>query len=213
MKTSVERRKTKAGKYIVVIGFRSVDKEDNSWTNYFASWITSSNTTRHIYTHVELRFSDGYVTSITNDPGVVHLLEGKLMSNRKYSRFFEIHLSFAQEQKMRAYAERAKEENIGFNACGMYWNFIPCACFTISGGGRKVFCSQYITELFQEIGLLTDLIPEKTSPTALFEAMSNDGAFKNSYNEAFVKKLQSIKRAAPQIKRVLPKRSGLKKKR
>jgi len=188
MKKSIDRTMIK-NKFVIQIGFRSADKTDNSWTGYLATYFTSINS-KHTYTHVEMRFSDGTVTSITQKPGTIHYLQGKMMSHHKYSRFYELHVTWDEEQRMQNYAENAAREEIPFNKCGMYWNFIPC-CFPIDKKGKAFFCSEYIVTLLQLIDHLPDLDPHTTSPNKLFEAIENDPNFKSSYNTVFVEKIRN----------------------
>ena len=184
MKNSVDRNTTKNGKYIIKIGFRSTDCQDTSLTGKIATYFTS-NGTRVTYQHVELMFSDQHVTSITKVPGTIHYDLQKLMSNKQYSRFYELHVTWDEEQRMQNYAENAFKEKIPFNKCGMYWNFIPY-CFTVNRQEKAFFCSEYIVKLLQEIGRVPNLISYKTSPNELFVALENDEEFMVSMNTKFI---------------------------
>jgi hypothetical protein len=138
-----------------------------------------------------MRFSDGIVTSITQKPGKIHYLSGKMMSHHNYSRFYELHVPWTEEQQMQNYAETAARNEVPFNKCGMYWNFIPF-CFSVDKKGKAFFCSEYIVTLLQLIGYLSYMDPCTTSPNKLFEAMESDNNFRSSYNAVLVEKIHSI---------------------
>ena len=184
MKSSVDRNTTKDGKYIVKIGFRSTDPDDKSWSGWFASYLTSVGA-RVTYQHVELMFSDHNVTSVTQSPGTVHHDLTKLMSNRKYSRFYELSVTWEEEQRMQSYARKASKEKIPFNKCGMYWNFIPY-CFSIDMRENAFFCSEYVVTLLQQIDLVSELVAYETSPNDLYIALENDSNFKTTMNDKFI---------------------------
>jgi len=189
MRKSIDRAMV-GKKFVVKIGFRKADKDDKSWMGYFAKYFTAIES-KHIYEHVEMRFSDGIVTSITQKPGKIHYLKDKMMSHWKYSRFYELYVTWDEEQIMQSYAENAARNEIPFNKCGMYWNFTPC-CFPIDKKGKAFFCSEYIVTLLQLIGLLNDLDSYTTSPNKLFETIEKHPDFKSSYNAVFVDKIHSI---------------------
>ena len=132
------------------------------------------------YSHVELRFSDNTVTSITRDPGRVHYEKGRTLSNPMYSCFFQIAIRPQQEADMqklaRHYAE-AKEPQFSYVA--MIWNFTPIARnFPMQG----MFCSQYICMLLQHVSIAVDLNPLTTSPDNLYDNLRRDKRAIASYN-------------------------------
>lgn len=121
------------------------------------------------FRHVELRFSDDTVTSITKDPGVVHYDQEKIMSSDGYSWFLQVTLEPYLEDRMQQKAFLYWEHQTRFANWALYWNFI-CCCFPFRGD-NTLFCSQYITLLFQEAGMLKQLDSDRTTPTALFNAL------------------------------------------
>lgn len=138
-------------------------------------FFSGGNCCRHKYSHVELRFSDGTVTSITRNPGRVHLIYDKQMSNPLYSGFYQISVSPVIEQQMRYYAETCTES---FSSFSMYWNFLfPC---TVRRWG--FFCSAYICKLLHIASFCTDLDPYRTSPDDLYKELSIDERALCSYN-------------------------------
>lgn len=130
----------------------------------------------HKYSHVELRFSDYTVTSITRYPGKVHLIPGKQMSNPLYSGFFEIAITPLIERKMRNYAETCEES---FSSLTMYWNFL-FSCCTIRRYG--FFCSAYICKLLQIAGFCEGMDPYRTSPDDLYRELGADDRALCSFN-------------------------------
>jgi len=139
---------------------------------FFSDW----NTCRHRYTHVELRFSDYTVTSITRYPGRVHLIQDKKMSNPRYRGFFEVATTFDNEAKMRHYAETCTE---GFSSFSMYWNFIVPFCPIRRWG---FFCSAYICKLLQIGGFCEGMDPYRASPDDLFKELTSDDRVVCSFN-------------------------------
>jgi hypothetical protein len=123
------------------------------------------------YAHVEVRFSDYCVTSITRAPtGKVHIIPGKRMSNPNYCCFFEIALESKVEEEMVEFAERY---DAGFSSLVMYWNFAPILRnWPIRGWGT--FCSAYVCRLLQIADLCQGMDPDRTSPDDLFIALAQD---------------------------------------
>lgn len=126
----------------------------------------------HRYSHVELRFSDYSVTSITKTPtGKVHLIPQKRMSNPNYCCFFEIAVRPEVEDEMLKFAERHADSTT-FSILAMYTNFI--CCFTVRNP-QSTFCSAYVCRLLQICDVCKGLDPDRTSPDDLFEELSADG--------------------------------------
>jgi hypothetical protein len=133
----------------------------------------------HRYAHVELRFSDYSVTSITRAPtGKVHIIPDKRMSNTNYCCFFELAVNPEVEERMMSYAQT---NNAEFSVLAMYLNFL--CCFTIRS--RGTFCSAYVCRLLQLAGMCNDLDPDRTSPDHLFEALAADDRVVCSFNNRF----------------------------
>jgi len=166
-------RTTKEGKRIVKIGFRTPKATDTSFFNRAASWITNTGTGR-IYSHVEMRFSDGVVTSITETTNKIHYDDTRVLSAIEYKSFFEIHISPEQEEVMQIYAKKMADAEVPFNKWGMMLNFLPCcffSCCAVRKQGRAYFCSEYITDLLQLIQYVPELDASRTSPNALHAAL------------------------------------------
>ena len=166
----VRREVTKDRKHLVTIGFfEPKEQQDmgcfaNCVNSIAASWTAREGLT---YSHVEMRFSDGIVTSVTqNTP--VHL-ERRVLSNPNYKSFFRIAVAPDKERKMKLLAEKYHKEEVRFNTGGMWWNFIPLLKYIpLQRGGRSVFCSEYMVQLLQEADFLLAIRPESTSPNDLY---------------------------------------------
>lgn len=172
MKKTRPRHTTRDGRRIVMIGFRTPGTGDTSLFNRVASWITSSGT-GVVYSHVEMRFSDGTVTSITESLNQVHYDDTRVLSAGEYKSFFEIHISPEQEDVMQIYAKKMAEAAVPFNKCGMMLNFWPCclSCCVVRKKGDAYFCSEYVTDLLQLIQYVPELDASRTSPNALHAAL------------------------------------------
>lgn len=175
-----ERKVTKTGLRIVCVGFYSPEFDPSiangnaGWMNRLASWWTS-NDQGLVYSHVELRFSDGALTSITRNPGTVHYIPsqiGRLLSNPGYNSFWELYCTAEQEEAMQRYAMECARVGIPFNGTAQYWNFIPgLSCLPIRAQGSAFFCSEYVTTLLQRADFLQELDAATTSPTQLHDAL------------------------------------------
>ncbi len=164
----IERETTPQGQHIVQVGFFAAEP----------SCIAAR------YEHVELRFSDNTVTSITRDPGYVHYEEGRVLSNPKYRCFFQIALDPTEEFRMQTLAQQYALRRESFSYFAMIWNFAPITrWWPISG----LFCSQYVTVLLQSVGLAADLQPSSTSPDDLFEYLKYEDRAIASYNRCLFK--------------------------
>lgn len=146
------------------------------------------------YSHVELRFSDGTVTSVTSpggpfgDPGTVHYDQQRILSNNQYSCFIACHVTDQQELAMHELAYQYFEEKRPFAWFAMYWNFLCCCC--PSKRRRAVFCSEYVVLLLQAGGLLLDVNAWSTSPTSLYwRLMEEPEQFHFSVNNKKVRKI------------------------
>lgn len=130
------------------------------------------------YSHVEMRFSDGTVTSITRDPGYVHYDQTRVLSNQNYSCFMSLHVTSEQEERMQNAAYNHHVRKTPFGWFSMYWNFLCCPI----RGSNSLFCSQYVVELLQMCGQCMDLDPATTSPTHLYIALLENEDFYFSTN-------------------------------
>lgn len=169
----ISRNTTPQGHHVIQVGFFQAE----------SSCLTSFAQAR--YAHVELRFSDNAVTSITRDPGYVHYEQGRMLSNPKYRCFFEIALAPAEEARMQEIArEYAKDTTAQFSYLAMIWNFAPITRLWPLDG---LFCSQYVTLLLQKVGLAADLLPARTSPDDLFDYLKHERRAIASYNRCLFK--------------------------
>lgn len=133
------------------------------------------------YDHVELRFSDGTVTSITRNPGRVHYTSGRQLSNPLYSCFFQIAIDSEKESHVQIMAQNAAhDDTVRFSYAAMIWNFLPIgSCYPMQG----TFCSQYVTSLLKEMDMCKDLNPLTTSPDILFDNLKRDPRAIVSFNK------------------------------
>ena len=191
MKESVDRNLTRSGKRIVRIAFFEPDDRNGTMLGSVAAFCTANKTGR-TFSHVEMMFSDGAVTSVTQDPGVVHYDETRLLSNPRYRHVYEIYINPKEERVMVAFAKDCVRRRVGFNKCAMYWNFIPC-CIAIRRNGSEYFCSEYITQMLQSIGYVPDLDPAVTSPNDLYLALKESGV-KTGINEKLFRKMSTLKK-------------------
>jgi hypothetical protein len=155
----IQREVTECGLRIVQIGFFRV------------------NSCCSKYGHVEIRFSDGTITSITRDPGYVHFEPGRLMT--RYNCFFQIHLTSLEEEAMEQKAFDAHQNKVPFSYMSMIWNFAPLTRnYPLNGE----FCSSYVTKLLQMVGYCEELDPRRTSPDDLFKCLVEDNRVVVSVN-------------------------------
>lgn len=134
------------------------------------------------YEHVELRFSDGSVTSITRDPGRVHYEHGRQLSNPLYSCFFQMVVDEETEKYMQKMASHyANCETKRFSYLAMIWNFAPVTRWYPLDG---LFCSQYITTLLKVAHVAEELDPRTTSPDHLFDSLRKHPRCIASFNKS-----------------------------
>lgn len=184
-----QRQTTSGGKRLLSIGFFTPDDQKSgyiqSFTNHIIGYWTQIEKRR--FSHVELRFSNGMVTSVTGD-GPVHY-EQRFLSNKCYRYFFKLELSAENEEKMEKLAADYAKNKVEFNRIGMCWNFFPItSCFPIKKRENKVFCSEYIVQLLQEGGLLQDKNPFEISVVDLFFILKDEvEEAKLDYNREYTK--------------------------
>jgi len=165
------RDTTPDGRHVVTIGFFEPAEQRQELgcfgnrVNSIASCWTARDGAH--YSHVEMRFSDGTVTSVTqNKP--VHF-ERRLLSNQNYKAFYHINMEGWKEKEMMDMAKQFHTDEIEFNKGGMWWNFLPLLKhIPLQRQGRSVFCSEYIVMLLQKAGYLNGLSPETVSPSDLY---------------------------------------------
>jgi hypothetical protein len=213
----VPRDVTKDGRHVIKIGFftphqQQQQQEQPSCTACFysiASWWTSvpQDEGRH-YSHVELRFSDGCVTSVTQDPGTVHYINDKMMSSKGYRCFYQIAVSPQDEAIVQERAKWHAENKTPFGKTAMYWNFLPVLRnVPIRSQETSFFCSQYITTLLQMINLVPELDADLTSPNDLWRVLKGASYASISFNRELV----MLKKSQVHLKPVIGKsKRGLK---
>lgn len=173
-------------KKTITIGFFRVQNngQNKSIINSLASCWTSRPESTNTYSHVELRFSDGYSTSITSDGGCVHYVANRTLSKSGYRCFYEIDVDPQIEDIVRGYAMQCAERKVPFNSVAIYWNFLPIfSKFPIRANNGAFFCSEYITVLMHKINQCPELVPETTSPTDLYVSLKNNPQFAVTFNK------------------------------
>lgn len=128
-----------------------------------------------IFTHVELRFSDGYGTSITSRSDCVHY-ERRLHSAQNYSFVVEYLVEPQCEEAMQRVAKSMHDRRVGFNRMGFITNFLPVVGSVLAGRARddSVFCSEYIVQLMHHANQMLDIDPHQTSPQQLYHYTLDD---------------------------------------
>jgi len=135
------------------------------------------------FAHVEVIFSDGKVTSVTQGGGL-HYDDNKLCQNEGYDTTISLHLTMQEESRMQKFAEEQFDSKPGFNLLGLYWNFWPIfRCCPVHRDGKKYFCSEYITTLLQQCGILEDMDPSTISPNMLYILLMISGKAKIGFNQ------------------------------
>lgn len=140
-----------------------------------------------IFTHVELRFSDGKGTSITSKSGKIHY-ENRLHTRQNYSFVAEYLLTEGEERRVQSLAEDMFDQGVGFNRRGFLLNFLPIIGKLWAGEASdgSVFCTEYIVKLLHEANRLLDVDPHRTSPQQLYHIMLDeirDGRAEHSWNK------------------------------
>ena len=129
------------------------------------------------YDHVEVKFSDGYTTSISENHGRVHYVQ---RSNVHYDRWFELIVDVGIEEEMQLYAHCCWNEKIQFNRIGDMWNSIPLLnVYPILNDGKTFFCTEYVCTILKIGCYCPELLPASTNPTTLWNSLSNDATIKS----------------------------------
>jgi hypothetical protein len=142
---------------------------------------------RHPYCHVEMRFDDGYATSIFAGEDVFY--RKRSYSNPNYT-LLTILVNDKQERDLKKTAQEAANGGVSFDSCGMYAAAWPCVSAvygafcgcdwssestgtTYASIMRPTFCSKYITSLLQnvEIPEVARLNARSTTPSMLYDSM------------------------------------------
>lgn len=137
---------------------------------------------RHRFCHCELRFDDGFATSIFAGEQVFY--RKRTYSNPNYT-LLSMLVSARQERALKAIAEEHAQGNVTFDACGMYAAVSPCmagvyavlcGCVCCDRGSARLkptFCSSYVTHLLQRVGIqeVALLNPRSTTPSMLYDAV------------------------------------------
>lgn len=153
---------------------------------HMTRWADGTSVPEPIFTHVELRFSDGYGTSITSTGNQIHY-ERRLHTRQNYSFVCEYLMSEEDEGRAQAMAKHMFKSGITFNRAGFILNFLPLVGYLWAGerSDGSVFCSEYIVSLLHETRRLLDINPHTTSPQALYHRMLDeirDGRAIRSWN-------------------------------
>ena len=192
------RELTQEGNPVITIGFFQ-PKEQREEFGCFGNMVNSI-TSRwtmiqegHNFSHVELRFSTGETTSVTqNSP--VHYKE-RLLSNPNYTHFWKMTVTQAQEQEMMDMAKDYCNRQVAFNTRGMWWNFIPLLkCMPVQRDGRAVFCSEYVVMLLQRAGIMHGIKPALTSPNELYMYLQQDPCVYRGINTVVFNAMGGTKR-------------------
>jgi hypothetical protein len=168
------------GKFIIKVLFYShathTRTDGDTWQNWAAAcWTGNPASDGPVITHCELRFSDGYATSITVGANRVHY-EQRLHTRENYTDVIEYHVDAPTEAKMQQEAQRLSQDpGVQFNQLGFLWNFVPVLrWWPVRRNLQHVFCSELVVFLLQIGGFLMRLDPATTSPMALFKAAQED---------------------------------------
>lgn len=131
-------------------------------------WIHAGRVPALRFGHVELRFSNNKVISITRSGGGVHY-EQRVLSKSNYSTFFKIAVTELEEQKMERLAQEIYEQKPSFNLWGMLWNFAPFTSHCTVYRNNSYFCTELLLKLLQEGGIFLGVDPAKVSPNKLYD--------------------------------------------
>ena len=174
-------------KITITIGFFS-PQDNNTIFNKLASCWTARSDVKQTYSHVELRFGNGAITSVTKDPGYVHYETDRLLSNSGYRCFFEIDLDPSLEIAIREYAMKCANAKVPFNGIAVYWNFLPlCSRLPIYSNSESFFCSEYIATLLQMVHQCPLLTPALTSPNDLYASLKMNPQASITFNKTLFK--------------------------
>jgi hypothetical protein len=185
---------TDGGLRRVKVLFYAGESDVDTLQNRIAACWTRDAAVGHAITHCELRFSDGYATSITVTANRVHY-ERRLHSRDNYTDVIEYHVTGETETLMQTEAQRlARDESVVFNYAGFMWNFVPLLrWWPVRRGMKQVFCSELVVYLLQIGGFLSRLDAATTSPMTLFLECSqdaNNGIAHLSWNREYGKALK-----------------------
>lgn len=207
MRTTVPREQTSDGQFQVVrVMFYekardTLDRKDEGSTGCFCRglkgygescvrwWLRRYSDGRALnYEHVELMFSDGAVTSMTQKGGL-HYDRSRLLSNAGYM-CLAVYVTAEQEARMQRFALAQEENKPQFNKLGYYWNFLPLlGRFPVRQGDSHFFCSEYVTCILKCGGFLEWANPATTDPNTLFVYLKNSEQGVISFNTKLEKAL------------------------
>jgi hypothetical protein len=142
--------------------FYKIGADEPSAVNRLAAYLTGTAG----MAHVELRFRTGESLSVFQDETV--FLKKRGYSNAQY-RAIAISVEPAAEQRMLNFAR--EQVGKGFNAWGLRRSPLPWPLFRSCDGSVDDglwFCSELVTAALQVGGLLSDLVPERSSPNMLY---------------------------------------------
>lgn len=168
----MERPAVKSTIYVQVAFYEQLpEQSENGCFMQLAAWWTQRRGQRGKFAHCEIRFRNDKACSIVQGRTVHY--EKRVLSNVAY-KFIDVPVTKQQEKIMRRTARDFMEEQIGFNAAGMYINFwVPFEWMQFDRQGRLFFCAELVVTIFQRAGLLKHLKPYSTSPNLLYEQLDN----------------------------------------
>jgi hypothetical protein len=138
---------------------------------------------QHRFCHVEMRFDDGYATSIFAGESVFY--RKRSYSNPNYT-LLTILVSDKQERDLKKIAQEAANGRVQFDHCGMYAATCPClsivydamcGCKWSSSACKAIveptFCSKYVTSLLHivQVPEVSHLNASSTTPSMLYNSL------------------------------------------
>lgn len=131
-----------------------------------AEWVACAGLTP--YVHVELLFpdTDGSSYSITANTQKIHKVPSKQFARDEWE-FLDLHLDDETVYRMQLWANQKHAQKCEFNWVG----FTSAGVWPVSGGGKKYFCSEFVTEALQQGGLLPSANPAAMTPARLYAAV------------------------------------------
>lgn len=110
---------------------------DDHWLNHLVSFASPP------YSHCDLRFDDGTVTSIYQNETVFH--EQKSLSRKNYE-WLSLTLTDDEMDEVRAFCDRSLLSSVGFDRVGMFLSYLPVPLWH---SPNRTFCSKYIWQALQ----------------------------------------------------------------
>jgi hypothetical protein len=121
--------------------------------------------------HVEMMFDGGSVTGVSQSKGCFY----EQTKNPERQGYINVTIQLTPEEfkKMQSSARWHAEKGITETGNIAALGFVPvCGACLKTRHVERMFCSQYIVKLFQEIGYLCDVDAARTSPTKLYTLLT-----------------------------------------